>query len=184
MRIEAIRAQNGVARLRDEWRGLQAQCPNATPFQTWEWNQAWMTHFGARKRLLLLLFRSEDGNLLGLAPLYVSFHLGTPLRRLAWMGTGTSDYMDVLALPEHAEAVANRLRDFLNNELRGWDMADFQQLRSDSALLKKSEVKSQKSETAESTLPMEPCPYLALPATWEEVTARLGKKNALQSGLL
>ena len=197
MRIEPIRAQQGVARLRDEWRGLQAQCPNATPFQTWEWNQAWMRHFGARKRPLLLLFRSDAGELLGLAPLYVSFHLGTPLRRLAWMGTGTGDYLDILALSEHAEAVTDALRNFLNDELRGWDMADLQQLRADSLLIQKTEVRSQKTEVrgqktevrsqksggrsqkteiAESVLAMEPCPYLELPGTWDEVTARLGKK--------
>ncbi len=176
MRIEAIRTWNGAARLRDEWRELQADCPDATPFQTWEWNRAWMTHFAARKRPLILLFRSETGELRGIAPLYVSFHLGTPLRRLAWIGTGASDYMDALTLPEHSEAIADALRRYLQNELRGWDMADLQQLREDSALLRqKTENRKQKTE-GESQLPMEPCPYLALPETWEAVTAGLGKK--------
>ena len=190
LRIETIRELHGVTRLRDEWRGLQARCPNATPFQTWEWNQAWITHFGARKRPLVLLFRSETGELLGIAPLYVSFHLGTPLRRLAWMGTGASDYMDALTLPEHSDSIAAFLRHYLKNDLRGWDIADLQQLRDDSPLLKKTEVRSQKTENrkqktevkrrkldeAESCLPMEPCPHLKLPETWEEVTAGLGKK--------
>ena len=178
MRIETIRAQNGAARLRDEWRQLQAQCPNSTPFQSWEWNQAWMAHFGARKRPLILLFRSESGELLGLAPLYVSFHLGTPLRRLAWMGTGASDYMDVLTLPEHSEIIADALRLYLKNDLRGWDMADLQQLRTDSPLIQGTENREQRTEEreGESVLPMEPCPYLELPGTWDEVTAGLGKK--------
>ena len=165
-----------MARLRDEWRRLQARCPSAAPFQTWEWNRAWIAHFGARKRPLLLLFRSETGELLGLAPLYVSFHLGTPLRRLAWMGTGASDYMDILALPEHSGAVAGALRDYLKNDLRGWDMADLQQQRTDSPLLKKTDNREQKTEEAEVCLPMEPCPYLELPDSWEELTARLSKK--------
>ena len=189
MRIETIWAHNGVARLRDEWRGLQARCPNSTPFQTWEWNQAWITHFAARKRPLILLFRSESGELLGIAPLYVSFHLGTPLRRLAWMGTGASDYMDSLTLPEHSASVANALRLYLKNEARGWDIADLQQLRNNSPLIQGTAKRreqgtgnsgqkkgSQKLEEGESCLPMEPCPYLELPETWEEVTAGLGKK--------
>ena len=176
LRIEQVRATDGVARLRDAWRNLQARCPDATPFQSWEWNSAWVAHFGARKRPLVLLFRSEKGDLVGIAPLYTSFHLGTPVRRLAWIGTGTSDYMDILALPEFAGTVAEALRDFLQNELRGWDMADLQQLRPASRLIRKAEAGEPKTDGAESCLPMEPCPYLELPDRWEAVTARLGKK--------
>jgi CelD/BcsL family acetyltransferase involved in cellulose biosynthesis len=161
---------------RDAWRALQAQCPDLTPFQTWEWNEAWWRHFGARKRLVLLLFWVEN-RLVGLAPLYASWHLGTPLRRLAWVGTGQSDYLGPLVLPEYAEAVSEALYRILGDGLRGWDMADLQQLRPDNSLFSRAARPwPQHPAEFQSLLPMEPCPYLALPDTWEKLTATLGKK--------
>jgi CelD/BcsL family acetyltransferase involved in cellulose biosynthesis len=189
VRIVEVREREGVARLQQEWRALQARCPAATPFQTWEWNEAWWRHFGARKRLRLLLFRAGrsshsghassggGGELVGIAPLYSSFHLGTPLRRLAWMGTGPSDYLGPLALPEAAEEVAAALLAYLDRSLRGWDIADLQQLRPEAPLLAHAARPwSHRPAQAQVTLPMEPCPYLPLPETWEQFDRALSKK--------
>ncbi len=167
MRIVEISEREALNTLERQWRALQAQCPQATPFQTWEWNAAWWRHFGARKRPRILLFwasaaeaatRGTDGEaaflvepavstpfqqnsgsraevLIGIAPFYTSFHLGTPLRRLAWIGTGQSDYLGPLVLPEWEAAAAHALCHYIREELRGWDMADLQQLRADCPLL-------------------------------------------------
>lgn len=176
MRVVEIRQENGIEKMREAWRALQAQCPDLSPFQTWEWNDAWWRHFGARKWLRLLLFQ-VDNQLVGIAPLYGSFHLGTPLRRLAWIGTGQSDYLGPLALPEYADAVSAALWTTLEEGLRGWDMADLQQLRPDAPLLRPLPHSwSRQSSEYSSVLPMEPCPYLALPEAWEAFTATLGKK--------
>lgn len=175
MRIEVIKERDGVARLRDEWCALQHRCPDATPYQTWEWNEAWWRHFGQRKMPRLLLFRAEPaGELVGIAPLYTSRHLGTPVRRLAWMGTGPSDYLGPIALPDYADAVADGLRAFLAAGLRGWDMADLQQLRPLSPLL--ADIAEPTDLDTQYALPMEPCPYLTLTPTWETLAPRLGKK--------
>jgi CelD/BcsL family acetyltransferase involved in cellulose biosynthesis len=154
---------------------LQAQCPQATPYQTWEWNEAWWRHFGTRKRPRLLLFYADAAGQtpVGIAPLYTSFHLGTPLRRLAWMGTGVSDYLEPLARPEYECAVAQALLKHLDAGLCGWDMADLQQLRPQTPLLACSRAEARHMPAI---IPMEPCPYVVLPQTWEEFTARLGKK--------
>lgn len=189
MRIVEVRERDNVARLREEWRALQGRCPSATPFQTWEWNAAWWRHFGGRKRLRLLLFRAgrdsrggpnasgSAGELVGIAPLYASFHLGTPLRRLAWMGTGPGDYLGPLALPEYAEEVAAALLDYLDGGLRGWDIADLQELRPEAPLLAcAGRPWPHRPAEAQVALPMEPCPYLPLPPTWDAFTGRLGKK--------
>lgn len=188
MRIVEVREQSGVALLQAEWRALQARCPAATPFQTWEWNEAWWRHFGGRKRPRLLLFRTgrggmgghgshSAGELVGIAPLYTSWHLGTPLRRLAWMGTGSSDYLGPLALPEYAEEVAAALLAYLDQGLRGWDIADLQQLRPDCPLMAHAARPwPDRPSESQAALPMEPCPYLPLPPAWEEFSQRLSKK--------
>jgi CelD/BcsL family acetyltransferase involved in cellulose biosynthesis len=157
---------------------LQGQCADATPYQTWEWNEAWWRCYGARKRPRLLLFYAGQGGApVGIAPLYTSWHFGTPLRRLAWMGTGPSDYLGPLALPEAAAAVADALLDYLNGKMRGWDIADLQQLRPDAPLLARAPYPwRERPAGMQAVLPMEPCPYLSLPPTWEAFAQRLGKK--------
>lgn len=203
LKIVEIREQEGVAALQQEWQALQAHCPDATPYQTWEWNEAWWRHFGSRKRLRLLLFKTvAPGNpeaaenaggpgshrrsvgdrrpgekLVGIAPLYASWHLGMPLRRLAWLGTGPADYLGPVALPEYANEVSAALLKYIDRDLRGWDIADLQQLRPLSPLMKFAPTPwPHRDPEAQAALPMEPCPYLALPDTWDEYAKRLGKK--------
>jgi CelD/BcsL family acetyltransferase involved in cellulose biosynthesis len=203
LRITECNEPDAVAALGPVWRALQARCPQTTPWQTWEWNEAWWRHFGARKRPRIILVYRDLGELVGIAPLYTGHYLLTPLHRLAWIGTGPSDYLGPLALPEEERAVCAALLRHIEHESSGWDIADLQQLRPDSALCKAasegregigrrvsgvgngaydSHCKGEKKPEErlwggeQAMLPMEPCPYLPLPTTWEALTARLGKK--------
>ncbi len=161
-------------RIETAWKNLQERCPDSTPFQTWEWNSVWWKHFRSRKRLKLLLFYDKQGNLVGLAPLYTSWHLNLPMRRLAWVGTGTSDYLEILADPDHKKSVHEAFLKLLNTDLRGWDIADLQQIRNDNHLLNKTAEADINSPS--SNIPMEPCPYLPLGIDWDETAKSLGKK--------
>ncbi len=212
MQVVEVSGRDALNIVRAEWQALQAECPGATPFQTWEWNAAWWRHFGARKHARILLFRRGQNNaqdatqdtLAGIAPFYTSFHLGTPLRRLAWIGTGHSDYLGPLAHPDCQDDVAHALREHLDTHLRGWDIADLQQMRPDAPLLMQAvaaganadiDFKSDRNANTgrsarrakpiprpaglaftQSVLPIEPCPFVMLPTQWEAFTARLGKK--------
>lgn len=178
MQIGIEEASGSVDALEGEWRALQARCPQATPCQTWEWNAVWWRHFRARKRPRILLFRDGLGALVGIAPCYTSFHLATPLRRLAWMGTGPTDYLGPLALLECEAEVAATFLEHVRHRMRGWDIADLQQLRADSSLVSHAALVPQDRSGSETMclLPMEPCPYLPLPGSWEALTAQFGKK--------
>lgn len=178
MRVIEIASEDGIARLRQTWRRLYDLSSDATPFQSWEWNEAWWRHFGARKKLRLLVFyaSSSDASLCGIAPLYVARHLGTPLRRLAWLGTGQSDYLGPLSLPEHREAVAAALLRHICSGLRGWDMADLQELAHDSCLVAQlPEVPNQPGD-GRSVLAMQSLPFATLPEQWEAYIRSLGKR--------
>ncbi len=128
--MAAVTGAAGLADLETEWRHLASACPTATVFQTWEWNAAWWRHFGRLpgRRLRVLTFRGADGGLVGLAPLMTSFWYATPLRRISFLGTGTSDYLDALAAPGWEQAVTDALYAYLEHT-GGWQIADFQQLR-------------------------------------------------------
>ena len=177
MRIVEICGPDAVSRLQDEWQALQMECPHATPYQTWEWNVAWWRHFGSRKSSRILLFYIEGApQPVGLAPLYTSWHLGLPLRRLAWMGTGPSDYLGLLASPPYSEQVAAALLAHMRDDLRRWDMADLQQLRPDAPIMTHAPVPwPDQPLEFQTVLPMEPCPHLPLPETWQQFTGGLGK---------
>jgi CelD/BcsL family acetyltransferase involved in cellulose biosynthesis len=161
--------------LRAEWDDLLNRSSGASVYQTWEWNEAWWRVFGEGKRLRLLEVR-DAGRLVGLAPLYVSAHLGTPFRRLAFVGTGPSDYLDVLADDACAPAVA----EFVLRHVtcgRGDDLADLQQLAPSAALLAAARGAMDAPEPRRMLLvPQEPCPYAALPGDWDAYASSLGKK--------
>ncbi len=120
----------------------------------------------------LVMFHNESGDLVGLAPFCVSPYLGTPLRRLSWVGTGPSDYLKPLALPEYEDEVCRLLLEHLSEGTRSWDVADLQQLPEKAAMVRRA---TQVSECC-SVAPLEPCPFLALPGSWTELTATFSKK--------
>lgn len=181
VQVAAVTDAAGLAGLELEWQRLAEGCPAATVFQTYEWNAAWWKHFGRvpGRRLRVLTFRAKDGALVGLAPLMTSFWYATPLRRISFLGTGTSDYLDALAAPGWEEAVAEALYASLEHR-GGWQIADFQQLR-DGAMLRERRP-AESSKLSHFDAPGEPCPYLALPPTWDMLLQSLGKKTRTNIG--
>lgn len=174
LHIMELRHAEALTGLRDEWNALLEHCERATLYQTWEWNEAWWQMFHRRKRLRLLLLRRGE-TLVGIVPLYVSRHLGTPLRRLAFLGTGAADYLDVLCREADAPAVYAAMRDYLEQG-RGYDMADFQQMRPTALLHEAAQMPAApetRLKTAETV--QEVCPSLTLPNTYDAFAARLSK---------
>jgi len=174
--------QAGLLRLEEEWRQLASACPQATVFQTWEWNRVWWRHYGGRlrRRLRILCFRSaQDGRLVGLAPLCVSWWYGTVLRRLSFLGTGTSDYLDVLAAPGWEDSVAPGLYAHLGMR-RGWDIADFQQLREGGVL--HNRLPGPQAKLAWHDAAGEACPFLKLCPDWDAQRQQFGKKTRSNIG--
>ena len=135
MQAAAVYRSAEMNALEPEWQTLALSCAAATIFQTFEWNAAWWQHFGRLpgRRLRVVTFRDAVGKLVGLAPLMTSFWYATPLRRLSFLGTGTSDYLDILAAPGWEQAAAESLYQFLESS-GGWQIADWQQLREGSLL--------------------------------------------------
>ena len=116
------------AELEGEWEELYRECPRATPFQSWAWLYSWWEHYGERYELRLVTVRSEDGLLVGLLPLMLG-RRGS-LGRLLFIGTGITDYLDVLVREGWEEQV--RAAGVLGS-VGSWAVADLQSLRPDAA---------------------------------------------------
>lgn len=65
---ETVESPEALARLQVEWDALLGRCPHRTPFLTWRWVANWWRHFGAGKRLAVVVVR-EAGTAVLIAPL-------------------------------------------------------------------------------------------------------------------
>jgi CelD/BcsL family acetyltransferase involved in cellulose biosynthesis len=109
-----------------EWEDLYQNSPLATPFQSWAWLYSWWESYGEDHKLQLITLRERSGLLVGLIPLMLVRRWG--FSRLLFVGTGVSDYLDILARrgweEEASEAGMQALQD-----IGYWHVADLHQLR-------------------------------------------------------
>jgi CelD/BcsL family acetyltransferase involved in cellulose biosynthesis len=176
VKLTETRDPAALTALREEWDALVGRAEQATIYQTWEWNDAWWRAYARGKRLRLLLV--HDGpDLIGLAPFYSSRHLGTPLRRLAFVGTGASDYLDVLAAPDAEPHVCAEVCKHLADS-GDYDLADLQQLGAASpfAAHVSGHPVSGLNGHRVALRRIETCPYVDLPVSWDAFLNTLGKK--------
>src|SRR3954467_15512934 len=110
--VRDLATLRGVA---DEWRELWKACPTATPFQSPEWLLPWWSAFEPGE--LLTVVCRADGRLVGLAPLYMED--GALGRRVLPLSIGISDYLDVLAVPDYADAVLAAMAGAMQ-DVPGW----------------------------------------------------------------
>lgn len=143
--------------LAPEWQQLWERCPRATPFQTPAWLLAWWRHLG-HGRLWSLAYRRE-GRLAALAPLFV-YTDADGCRRLLFLGTSISDYLDLLADPAGEADACQVIWDYLRQRSGEWDLVDWQELSECST--------GRRHAPAEAVLePCAECPVVALPSTAE-----------------
>ena len=170
--VGEVTTGEGLEALSPEWDALWERCPHATPFQSPAWVLPWWRRLGCGRLWVLTLRRG--GRLVGLAPLCVSRYYGTPLRRVCILGTGNTDYLDLLLEPEAAELGTRLLLDHLARERRRWDFCDFQQLRADSPLLHTAMPAGLRAEIRT----QETCPVLSLSGRGEGVEEWLSPRMA------
>ncbi len=129
-RTEVLTSAEEFAGLEEEWEDLYRDSPQATPFQSWAWLYSWWEFYGEGYELRLVTVRDDEGLLIGLAPLMLERRPG--FGKLLFVGTGPTDYLDVLAREgweaQGLEALARTLR-----QMDSWQVADLHQLRPEAA---------------------------------------------------
>ena len=113
------------AALEEEWEDLYRDAPLATPFQSWAWLYSWWEFYGEGYELRLITVR-EEGLLVGVVPLMLKRWWG--FGRLLFVGTGITDYLDVLARGGWEERVSEAARDALWR-IGSWQVAELHELR-------------------------------------------------------
>jgi CelD/BcsL family acetyltransferase involved in cellulose biosynthesis len=164
-RTEIISSLEGLLAIRKEWEELWDRCPGATPFQLPGWLIPWCRYFCGENEILTIALRKEE-RLAALAPLLIEPSFGEEKeRRLVFMGTGISDYLDVLADPEGAEESVRLILSEIRKSAPGWDICHLEELRESSHLLAMKDFGGLGADIA----PMSVCPVLVLPSDPERL---------------
>jgi CelD/BcsL family acetyltransferase involved in cellulose biosynthesis len=162
------------------WNDLLKDSVSDSPFLRHEYQAAWWEHRGGgewQNAQLVLVSASKDGNLAGLAPLFIAEYDGQ--RALMLNGSiEISDYLDVIVRPnEHAEFVTGLL-DFLASQLAGnWRGLDWYNLPDSSPTLAALKTESAQRGWAHHEEMYRPTPRIPLSRDYEEYLARLEKKQ-------
>ena len=131
--VEVKETEAAFDKLRPDWDRLFL-ADGRSIFQSFEWQRAWWKHFGegnANMELSIAVVRAAadarhpEGRIVAVAPLFIerlkAFGV-VEVRRLAFLGRQISDYLDVIADPEHRAAVAEALAHHLSESSGAWDV--------------------------------------------------------------
>lgn len=151
MSIREVTSTEQLLAMAGDWNDLWLRDRMATPFQSPHWLLPWWEHFGNGELLTLAL--EDDGRLDALAPLYILRDEDSDESLGLLLGTGISDYLDVLSTGESGgQALVAHLA---KTDCQLWDL---QQLRPSSSLLSAA-LPSRWSENVED---QEQCPVLSI----------------------
>lgn len=151
-----------------------------SPFRRFEWLEAWWRCYREPgMELFVAAVHDLEGELIGLAPWYVR---STALRGrvVSFLGSGQvcSDYLTVLAAPDHEAAVAGKLADWLAGEAReAWDLIELDGVEREdpmvARLLEEFAARGHLVHRRERIGAWR----LELPGDWESYTAALSKSR-------
>lgn len=176
LKVETVESIDAFTMLKGEWGLLLNLSEESTFFLTWDWMYAWWEHFGADQQLFILTVKSASNELLGVAPFYFNKKWeGLPIKALCFIGSEpiSSEYLDIICVPEFRQQVASSLAGFLIEKQVLWDCIalDDTLKRSVSgtflqeSLIERGLIKVEGGEQI--------CPYLDLPLSEEALFNKL-----------
>ena len=129
MIIEKLDSLAALLALKEEWRALEVH--SGLPFASWDWAVAWWTQLredklGVKDSLFARAFRSDQGELVAVAPLLISRRPSVgPLcmRQLQFFGAdpNITELRGMIALPEWRKEAHRALLAHVREEADHWD---------------------------------------------------------------
>lgn len=187
----------GGLTLRQEWDRLLSSAASNVVFLSHSWQYSWWQHFGAPDglQLHLLAIRAEDGELLGIAPLYIDVApmpppkeyapgegrpegQGEPQRLVRLVGgTEVADYLDCICPTERLRDVWSAVLDYLIEQRERWDAIDLHSLPHWSPGREILPQLAAEKGLSSQVFPEDVCPVLELPGDFETYLMTLRKKD-------
>lgn len=143
IKIELISTIQKIEEISAEWMELYNQSSNATPFQGLFWVKPWWKNFG--KSDLIIITIRNDQQLICIAPFFI--YTANQKKRLCLIGSGISDYLDLLYIDNIHQLLSETVGSFLFTISDMWDECYFQDVPDTSPLLNLSKYLSSYSVT-------------------------------------
>jgi CelD/BcsL family acetyltransferase involved in cellulose biosynthesis len=172
--ITRVDTQTLPSALADDWNRLAGD----VPCRRWEWLAPWWRHYSAPgDELFVLLVRDSAGEVLGIAPWYLSRSLRQG-RVVRFLGSGDvcSDYLTIFSRPEVRTLVVDEIADYLTGDAAGeWDMIELTGVEANDDATSALVERLADRDYVVHQQPGESCWRLALPADWESYVKTLSK---------
>ncbi|HEX9090295.1 MAG TPA: GNAT family N-acetyltransferase [Anaerolineales bacterium] len=182
MLIATIRSLPELLSLEKEWNDLLAISASHVPFLRHEYITAWWQGLGGGEwshgELYIVTARREDGQLIGIAPLFQTDNYeGEPALMLLG-SVEISDYLDIICRLEDLPAFLDALLDhLLENQAAVPLLLDWYNLLESSPTLPALKGAAEKHGWRYDQLPLQHCPYIPLPGDWEKYICGIDKKQ-------
>jgi len=166
----------------EEWNALVGRGVLNAPFLRHEYLSIWWETRGGGEwptdTQLCLLSAHENGQLVGLAPLFFAANRdGLPVLMLVG-SIEISDYQDLIVSPEHHPAFVTGLLDWLDaNAPQPWSLLDWYNLPETSPTLKALQTESVKRGWAYAEEVYQPSLSIPIPGDFETYIASIDKKQ-------
>lgn len=183
MKIEFIHKPEGFERLQQNWNALLGDAITKTPFQRHEYQQIWWSTRGGGEwqtgDLWLAAGWSDDGDLLGVAPLFYTFNAEGKPALLLIGSVEISDYLDLIVSKEHLGTFTHKLFERLEEDgPDDWALLDLYNIPEGSpsleALVRSAEARGWQTEQEQ----LQPAPIVCLPDNWDAYLDQLGSKQS------
>jgi CelD/BcsL family acetyltransferase involved in cellulose biosynthesis len=182
MHIAVIRSLPELINLEKEWNDLLGISASHVPFLRHEYITAWWLGLGggewSRGELYIITARADNGNLIGIAPLFETENRDGESALMLLGSIEISDYLDLIAFPEDIPAFLEAILEYLDrDETPASSLLDWYNLLDSSPTLPALQAAADKFGWKYSQQPLQHCPYIPLPGDWESYIGSIDKKQ-------
>ncbi len=170
LEIAVISDSAGFEGLREDWTRLLARSRSRCVFLSWDWLYTWWLSYGGKDDLLHILVVRENGEAIGIAPIYVRRRNLDVFREIVFLGSNVvcSDYLDFILMEGREEESLSAILRFLQKDRKHWDVISLTDIPSTSESLELVEGFFGNGRVQVNRAYTE-CPYIDLGGGWEGV---------------
>jgi CelD/BcsL family acetyltransferase involved in cellulose biosynthesis len=181
VKVELITSLRGIESIAPEWDDLACRSPRDGFFRTYGWYRAWLEHIRPDAEPFVLAVRNSRGEIVGLAPLCRGVYrdLGFRLKAIFWGGREvvSGDFLDFLANDDSRPAAVAAMVEFLEENRSRFGLMVLGELLEGGDSSSVVETMGMRHRLPLRRQEERICPYIALPATFDEYLATLGSST-------
>lgn len=165
----------------ETWNALVGQSIANTPFSRYEYLSQWWKTLGGgewahQHAELVLVSATENGQLIGIAPLFLAEYEGQ--HALMLIGSiEISDYLDLIVREGDLTRFLSGLLDFLVSNVKNWSVVDWYNIPDSSPTLAALQVEAERRGWSHHEEMYRPTPRIPLHGSFDDYLSRIDKKQ-------